>query len=187
MTTEIDIKGLDMMNADSNFGGVRTLISGSRPSSLEKGKAAAGDDEEKDWVESDTDEQLIFYIPFQVSIKAHPLQLTSIPSATESSEDVMRPKTVHIYLNRAHILGFDEAESVPPTQTITLDETAWDEKTGTAKVELRFVKFQNVTSLCIFVVDGDGDGERVRLDRIRVLGEAGEKQGKLEKIDPDKQ
>lgn len=96
----------------------------------------------------------------------------------------MRPKTIQIYTNRAHIVGFDEAEDLPSTQSITLEAKDWD-STGTATISLRFVKFQNVTSLVFFIVDGDGDGDKVRLDRIRIIGETGEKRdpGKLEKID----
>lgn len=96
----------------------------------------------------------------------------------------MRPKTIQIYTNRAHIVGFDEAEDLPFTQSVSLEAKDWD-STGTATLSLRFVKFQNVTSLVFFIVDGDGDGEKVRLDRIRIIGETGEKRdpGKLEKID----
>jgi hypothetical protein len=95
----------------------------------------------------------------------------------------MKPKTIKIYTNRPHILGFEEAEDVQATQIITLGSNDWD-STGTANIALRFVKFQNVTSLILFTVDGDGDGKRVRLDRIRIIGETGEKRdpGKLEKI-----
>lgn len=98
----------------------------------------------------------------------------------------MRPKTIKIYTNRAHTVGFDEAESLPETQTITLEAKDWD-STGTATLSLRFVKFQNVTSLVFFIVDGDGDSEKVRIDRVRLIGETGEKRdpGKLEKIDHD--
>jgi hypothetical protein len=32
----------------------------------------------------------------------------------------MRPKTIQIYLNRAHIFGFEEADDIPVTQSITL-------------------------------------------------------------------
>lgn len=49
---------------------------------------------------------------------------------------------------------------------------------------MRFVRFQNVTSLVVFIVDNDGDSEKVRVDRVRVIGESGEKRemGELKKI-----
>jgi hypothetical protein len=88
-----------------------------------------------------------------------------------------------MYSNRPHILGFEEADDIPATQSITLSSEDWD-STGTATISMRFVKFQNVTSLVLFIVDGDGDGDRVRVDRVRIIGETGEKRelGKLEKI-----
>jgi hypothetical protein len=77
----------------------------------------------------------------------------------------------------------------PPTQSIELAAKDWD-ATGTATIPLRFVKFQNVSSLVLFIVDVDqnaGDVERARLDRIRIIGDTGEKRdpGKLEKISHD--
>ena len=184
----MDVRGLDLLNSDSDYGTARTLFESSRPSALDSGKGkgkgpANGDEEKKDWVESDTDEQLMLYIPFMSTLKVHTLHITSLPP--KDGEDApMRPKTIQIYSNRAHVLGFDEAEDVAATQEITLTPRDWDEKTGTAKVELRFVKFQNVTSLVVFVVDGEGDGEKVRVDRLKIVGETGEKrdQGKLEKV-----
>ena len=130
----------------------------------------------------------MLYIPFQSTLKVHSIQLTALPPSTEDEDDVpMRPKTVHIYANRAQILGFDDAEDIAPTQSVEINSRNWDPKTGTAKVELRFVKFQNVSSLVVFVVNGDGYGEKTRLDRVRVIGETGEKRdpGKLEKIKDD--
>ena len=193
ITDEIDVKGLDLLNADSEFAGARQLFAAEQPAGLaagKKGKEAAaakedgGSEGKKDWVESDTDEQLMLYLPFQSTLKVHTLQITSLAKEGESSEDVMRPKTVKLYTNRPHTLGFDEAEGVTPTQSITLRPQDWDEETGTAKAELRFVKFQGVTSLVVFVVDGEGSGERTRIDRLRLIGETGEKRemGKLEKI-----
>lgn len=183
VTDQIDIKGLELLNADSEFAGVRVLFEGSKPSALLKGKADA---KTKDWVESDTDEQLMLFVPFQSTLKVHTLQITSLPNTAEDDEAPMRPKTIQIYANRPHILGFEEAEDVPAAQSITIPNSDWD-LTGTATIPLRFVKFQNVTSLVVFVVDGDGEGERVRMDRIRIIGETGEKRdpGKLEKIGED--
>jgi len=128
----------------------------------------------------------MLFIPFQATLKVHTLQITSLPPSTSEDEDEeipMRPKTIHLYTNRPHILGFEEAEDIPVTQSFTLSAKDWD-KTGTADIALRFVKFQNISSLVLFVVDGDGSSDRVRLDRIRIIGETGEKRelGKLEKI-----
>lgn len=189
VTEEVDVKGLDLLNADSEFGSVRTLFDSKQPSAAASstGKSkASGSDSRKDWVESDTDEQLMLFVPFQATLKVHTIQITSIPSNTSDDDDEvpMRPKTIKLYANRAHNLGFEEADDMPATQELELKSGDWDAKTGTARLELRFVKFQNVTSLVLFVVDGDGDGEKVRVDRIRFIGESGSKRemGKLEKI-----
>lgn len=190
ITDQVDIKGLDLLNSDGNLGNARTLFESAKPSALDAGKGKGkpnGEESKSDWVESDTDEQLMLFIPFQSTLKIHSLHITSLPpSPSESEEDetLMRPKTIQLYSNRAQVLGFEEAEDVPATQAITLEAQDWDEKTGTAKIELRFVKFQNVSSLVIFVLDGDGKSEKVRIDRLRIIGETGEKRelGKLEKI-----
>ena len=98
-------------------------------------------------------------------------------------ETPMRPKHIKLYSNKPHNLGFDEAEDTAATQEFELEDSDWNEN-GTANIGLRFVKFQNINSLVIFVVTGDGESEKVRLDRIRLIGETGEKRdmGKLEKI-----
>ncbi|KAI4143934.1 MAG: hypothetical protein LQ340_006831 [Diploschistes diacapsis] len=186
VTEQVDVKGLDLLNADSELGGARDLFEAKRPAGLNKGKQ--GDDSggkggaKKDWVESDTDQQLMLFVPFHSSLKIHSLHVTSLAEA--DGDEVMRPKTIRLFTNRAHTLGFDEAESVEPTQSVELRPGDWDANTGTARVELRFVKFQNVSSLVVFVADGQGTGERTRIDRFRIVGEAGDKRemGKLEKI-----
>lgn len=179
ITSEIEIKGIDLLNCDVSVAPGRVLFDSKKPSAL-NGKAKA---ESADWVESDTDEQLMIFMPFQSSLKIHSLLITSIPQKDED-EPTMRPKTLKLYTNRPHNIGFDEADDVEPTQTTEIKPEDWDEKTGTTKVELRFVKFQRVSSLVIYVVDGESDEEKVRIDRIRIVGEAGEKRamGKLEKI-----
>lgn len=95
----------------------------------------------------------------------------------------MRPGTIHLYTNHPHNLDFSEADDTPPTQAITLSANDWN-KDGTANISLRFVKFQNISSLVLYVTKGDGDGDKVRLDRVRLVGESGEKRemGKLEKM-----
>ncbi|CAI7636370.1 hypothetical protein N7533_013701 [Penicillium manginii] len=182
VTDQADAKGLELLNRDNQFGEPRVLFSPSKPSAL--GKTA-----DKDWVESDTDEQLMLYIPFQSTLKVHSLQITSFAGVGEDEgrdedEVPMRPRTISLYTNRSHVLGFDEAEDIPAVQTVEIKAEDWDEKTGTANVPLRYVKFQSVTSLVMFFSDGDGESEKLRVDRVRVIGDAGEKRamGKLEKI-----
>ena len=186
VTDEVDIQGLDLLNANSVLGAARALFDGDRPSALDDKERTGAESNKNDWVESDTDEQLMLFVPFRATVKVHTLQITSLPQSLSQSqvEQPMRPRTIQIYSNRSHVLGFEEAEDIPPTQKITLETKDWDQKTGTAKADLRFVKFQNVTSLVLFVVDGDGDRDAVRIDRLRIIGETGEKRelGKLEKV-----
>ncbi|GAB7349477.1 hypothetical protein MBLNU459_g0189t1 [Dothideomycetes sp. NU459] len=182
ITDSVDALNLDFLNVDVSAGNARSVFVPSAPTALGKSKAKASAQKEKDWIESDTDEQLMLYIPFQSTLKVHTLHITSCPPADD--DDVMRPRSIKLYTNKSNVLSFDEAESLPATQTIELQPSDWDAKTGTAKIELRFVKFQNVSSIVIFVADGEGEGEKTRIDRVRIVGESGEKRamGKLEKI-----
>lgn len=184
ITDQVDGKGLVMLNRDPDHGEPRTLFDTSKPSGLaKKGKDKA--EEQKDWVESDTDEQLMLYIPFQSTSKVHSIQVTSLPPDAKDDETPMRPRTLKIWSNTSQVLGFDEANDSNPTQKeVEIQPEDWDAETGTATVALRFVLFQNVSSLVLFFVDGDGDGEKLRVDRIRIIGEAGANRsmGKLEKI-----
>ena len=191
VSDQVDSRGLDLLNADSDFGNVRTLFEKKQPSALNKAATQSTknqDGEVKDWVVSDTDEQLMLFIPFQSTLKVHSLHITSMPPAASrdgDDDDVpMRPRTIKIYKNRPSTLGFEEAEDILPTQSVELKGSDWSKSTGTAKIELRFVKFQNVSSLVLFVVDGDGKGDKVRVDRVRIIGEKGEKKdlGKLGKV-----
>lgn len=59
-----------------------------------------------------------------------------------------RPKTLRLFTNRQNAIGFDEAESVEPTQELELTETSYDAE-GTAIINLRFVKFQRVNTLTV--------------------------------------
>jgi hypothetical protein len=138
VTDQVDLRGLDLLNADSDFGSGRTLFDNAKPSSFGSGKGkATGSEAGKDWVETDTDAQLMFFIPFTSTLKLHTVQITSLPPPAEEDDDEapVRPKTIHFYSNRAHNLGFEEAEDIPATQTVELSPSDWDAETGTAKIE----------------------------------------------------
>jgi len=131
----------------------------------------------------------MLYIPFKSTLKIQSLHITShAPSSSDDSDAPSRPSKIKLYTNRAQVLGFDDADNITATQEVTLTSKDWDSKTNTARIELRFVKFQNVTSLVVFVVECENsDAEKTRLDRFRIIGEAGEKRdpGKLEKVSED--
>ena len=176
ITEEIQKSSLDILNANSDVGNIRSLFEQSEP-----GK----DSEAKDWIESDTDEQLMIFIPFRSIVKIHTIHLTSIPSSEgESEEEVGRPAKLKLYANRPNIVGFEEAEDITPTQEVDITPESWDKKTGTIVINTRFVKFQNTSSLILFVEEGEDGYEKTRIDRIKIIGEAGEKRdmGKLEKV-----
>jgi hypothetical protein len=99
---------------------------------------------------------------------------------------VSRPVELKLFINRTSNLDFGEAEDTEPTQAITLEPEHWNSD-STASVSLRFVKFQKTNTLTIFVQQGNGEADAVRIDRIKLIGEAGAKRdmGKLQKLDDD--
>jgi hypothetical protein len=72
VTDQVDLKGLELLNSDSEFGTVRVIVDSAKPTGLQNGKTA---EKGKDWVESDTDEQLMLFMPFQSTLKVHTLQV----------------------------------------------------------------------------------------------------------------
>ncbi|KAK6354260.1 hypothetical protein TWF730_008673 [Orbilia blumenaviensis] len=194
INSEIEVKNLDAMNYNAELGStVRTIFEGGEPSAKTSGGGGSakgkgkGTGEGADWIESDTDEQLMLFIPFSSTVKIYQIQITSLPPPlTEDEEDDLelprRPSKLKLFVNRPNIVGFDDAESMQATQEIEIKEEDW--KDGTVAVNTRFVKFQSVFSLNLFVEDAEGDAEKVRIDRVRIVGEVGEKRdlGKLEKV-----
>ncbi|KAH7171174.1 thioredoxin [Dactylonectria macrodidyma] len=184
ITDQIEVRGCELLNADEDFGPVKGLFADTKPSALDKGKANAAT---KDWVQSGADDQLLLYIPLQGIVKLHTLQITSLPPQDDNDDEApMRPGTIHLYINRPHNLDFSEADDTEPTQAIELSADDWNAN-GTANISLRYVKFQKTSSLVIYVQKGDGDGETVRLDRVKLIGEAGSKRemGQLQKVGED--
>lgn len=182
ISNKYDPTGLELLNCGNKYGQPKVLFNTSKPSALSSTGEGNGKEDSEDWVESETDEQLMLYVPFMSSLRIGMLQLTSLPPSSE--DGATRPKTIRLYANRSQILGFDEAEETIPVQEVTIQPEDYDTKTGTASVELRYVDFPNVTSLVFYFVDSYGTTDKVRVDRIRIMGKAGDSRdkGPLEKI-----
>lgn len=70
VTDQIEVPRTELLNFDEEFGGVRVLFDSGKPGALSGGKNT-----EKDWVVSDTDEQLLLFAPFMSMVKLHTIQV----------------------------------------------------------------------------------------------------------------
>ncbi|CAN0147761.1 unnamed protein product [Pylaiella littoralis] len=109
-------------------------------------------------LKSDADEQLLLHVGFMETVKLHSIDF--VAPADDSA-----PSTVKLYLNR-HSMGFSDTDDMSPAQTLEL--TQEDLVAGSASV-LKFVKFQRVTGLSIFVADNNG-AEQSCLSSLRFFG-----------------
>lgn len=118
------------------------------------------DSNKQTYLESDCDEQLLITLAFSQPIKLHSIKLKA--SAQHG------PKTLKLFLNQPSSLDFDKAESSEPVQALDLKE---EDLTDDAKpIPLKYVKFQNVNSLTIFVKDNQSGKETTRISQIILIG-----------------
>ncbi|KAJ1986798.1 hypothetical protein GGI25_000995 [Coemansia spiralis] len=109
-------------------------------------------------LESDVDEQLVIHIAFNQPIKLHSLMLKAPLERA--------PKNIKIFANNPNV-GFDDGDSLEATQEIEMTEAMY--KSG-GVVNLRFVRFQNVNSLSIFVSDNLGDDDVTTISQLAFIG-----------------
>ncbi|WWC87323.1 thioredoxin [Kwoniella dendrophila CBS 6074] len=116
------------------------------------------------YLESDVDSELLISIPFQDQIKLKSISIFSIVSPSQA------PKTIELYINQPNI-DFQDTENLNPSQELEL--TQEQIKKG-EKIDLRFVRFQNVRSLQILVKSNQEDEETTRIDSIDLFGTTGD-------------
>ena len=106
-----------------------------------------------------SDPQLLITFPFRQPIKLHHLGF-------RANLDSSAPLLIKLYQNLP-ALSFSDLDSLAPIQEIRVTDT--DLVSG--KLALRFVKFQRVTSLSIFVQENRG-GDFTRINGIEFFGQA---------------
>ncbi|KAL4216514.1 Thioredoxin-like protein 1 [Mactra antiquata] len=111
------------------------------------------------YLESDCDEQLLLSIEFTQPVKLHSLKLYGPKDKG--------PKTVKVFQNQPNNLDFDSADSMTPTQQLEL--TTEDIQEGSL-AQLRFVKFQSVSNITLFIKDNQEGGEVTQLDYLGFIG-----------------
>ncbi|XP_070550906.1 thioredoxin-like protein 1 [Ptychodera flava] len=114
------------------------------------------------FLESDCDEQLILHIAFNQPVKLHSIKIHGKADEMEKA-----PKTVKIFSNLPNALDFDKAESYEPVQTLRLTK---DDVTEDTIVGLKFVKFQNVQNVTIFIKDNQDGEETTIVEYISFIG-----------------
>ncbi|DAZ93579.1 TPA: hypothetical protein N0F65_009927 [Lagenidium giganteum] len=126
-------------------------------------------------LKSDADEQLIVHIEFQDAVKIHSLNI--VAPAGEAA-----PRVLKLFANRSN-LGFSDVGDIEPTQTIELKESDLDPNHD---IELRFVKFQRVKSITVFVEENGGADETI-ISSLKLFGEriAGTNMDDLKKVPDD--
>lgn len=116
-------------------------------------------DDDAVFLASDCDEQLLINLKFKQPVRLHSVALKALDADKA-------PKKVKIFVNPVN-MSFDSAESDPCTQE--LDFTP-DAVADGSTVNLRFVKFQNVTSLSIFCGANFGNEEQTVIHRLVLFG-----------------
>jgi PITH domain len=76
------------------------------------------------------------------------------------------PSKIHLFVNREN-LGFEDCEDVDPTQTLHL--TTEDLKESAEPILLKYVKYQRVKSLTLFIEDNQG-GDITALGGLKLYG-----------------
>ncbi|OQR74954.1 thioredoxin protein 1-like [Tropilaelaps mercedesae] len=113
--------------------------------------------EGKTHLESDCDEQLLINIGFQQPVKVHSMRITGPENAA---------KTVCLFTNQ-FTLDFENVTVLQPVQVLNLTPK---DAMKDAVVRLKYVKFQNVSSLQLFVKDNQDGSEVTRIDQLQFFG-----------------
>jgi PITH domain len=94
--------------------------------------------------------------------KVHSIKFTEFNNGNDPE---INPSKIHLFLNKE--VGFEDWQDVDPTQTLHL--TAEDLKESADPTPLKYVKFQRVRNLTIFIEDNAG-GDITALGALKFIG-----------------
>ena len=114
------------------------------------------------YLESDCDEELLIQLKFMSAVKVSAIKI-------EGKDKDSAPSSVKLFVNKTG-LDFDSAKDEKATQEIDLAPS--DVAPGAAShKETRFVLFQNVSELGIFIGANQSDEEYTAIKSLMILGE----------------
>eukprot|EP00252_Welwitschia_mirabilis_P018130 TRINITY_DN40351_c0_g1_i1.p1 TRINITY_DN40351_c0_g1~~TRINITY_DN40351_c0_g1_i1.p1 ORF type:complete len:191 (+),score=30.92 TRINITY_DN40351_c0_g1_i1:160-732(+) len=109
------------------------------------------------YLESDADEQLLIYVPFTQVVKLHSLLIKG--PADEG------PKIVKLFANKDH-MDFSNVNDFPASDSLTLSPVNLEG----APVILKYVKFQSVRSLTIFIDSNQSGSDVTKVQKLVLYG-----------------
>jgi hypothetical protein len=112
--------------------------------------------EGKGWLESDVDEQLMISISFNQAVKLHTLKITNTKEHSDQA-----PKTIKTFINQPALPSFEQGESGPHVEMLV--------KSGDV-IPLKYVRYQSVHQLTLFVLDNQTDAETTIIDSLVCYG-----------------
>ncbi|TSK72052.1 Thioredoxin-like protein 1 [Bagarius yarrelli] len=125
------------------------------------------------YLESDCDEQLLITIAFNQPVKlfSMKLQASDLGKTLRLSyfcQGFFTYPSVHtIFINLPRSMDFDDAERSESTQTLELSEEDYKDE---GLIPLRYVKFQNVNSVTLFVKSNQGSEETTKINYLTFIG-----------------
>ncbi|KAI6043097.1 DUF1000-domain-containing protein [Pisolithus marmoratus] len=114
------------------------------------------------YLASDADEQLLVNICFNQVVRIRTLVI-------KTKEVEEGPKTIKLRVNNPSI-SFSDVEGAADNTFAQVIQLSAQDVTEGRPIALRFVRFQSVNSLHIFVESNQGGGEETRIDALDVLG-----------------
>lgn len=171
-------KGFEVLNRGVHFGEMVTL----NLTSLHRGndvRDVLRPELEASVVISDADSQALLFVPLNYISKVYSIlvKLASVDSvegdleldADELADETQKPSIIKVWPNRPGIPSFDDAAgdaNAPHVEKIAGCD-------GWYEVRLKYVRFQKVQNLTIFV-DGDDEDSHTVLEKIIIVGVSGE-------------
>ncbi|KAI6150957.1 DUF1000-domain-containing protein [Pisolithus tinctorius] len=114
------------------------------------------------YLASDADEQLLVNICFNQAVRIRTLVI-------KTKEEEKGPKNIKLRINNPSI-SFSDVEDAADNTFSQVVKLSREDVTEGRPIPLRFVRFQSVSSLHIFVESNQGGGDQTRIDAIDVMG-----------------
>lgn len=172
-------KGFDPINDVIHFQDLIALNTTPLSSEVLDVRTAFKFDSKDSVIYSDADSQMLFFIPLNNICKVHSIFIkVSKPdlsvaldlSAQEIEEECQRPNLVKLWVNKPSILSFEDSTSLEATHEERLAEPNAD---GWFEIPLKYVRFQKVQNLNLFI-DGEDEDYHTVVEKIVLVGVTGD-------------